>query len=197
MTDPTPDTPPGRRDVSPEAFALFLKRLSPDGEEAARIYTRLHQKLINFFRMRGLSDPGDAADDTLDRAAARIAEGTPVPDADKYCLGIARNVAKERWRREQRELTTAQDFVALQRFDEEEEIKRIHLVLKPCLDELAAEERELLLAYCHVARGRERAEHRRHLAATRQTTVLALRMRVTRLRAVLTDCVRKRSAMHV
>lgn len=181
--------------MSPETFALFIKSLSPDEEEAGRIYTRLHQKLVNFFRMRGLSDPGDAADDTLDRAAARIAEGTPVPDAGKYCLGIARNVSKERWRREQRETHTSQNFVALIHPVEDEEVKRIHLVLKPCLEELAAEERALLLDYCHIARGRERAEHRRRLAASRQTTVLALRMRVTRLRGILTDCVRKRSAM--
>jgi DNA-directed RNA polymerase specialized sigma24 family protein len=197
MTDPTRDVSQGGREVSPEAFARLLAALSPDAEEAGRLYTRLHQKLISFFQMRGLSDPGDAADDTLDRAAARLAQGAQAPDVSKYCLGIARNVARERWRREQREEPVAEDFVVVAaETGEDEEIRRIHLVLKPCLEQLAPEERELLVAYCRVARGRARAEHRRALADARQTTVLALRMRVTRLRSILTDCVRERSALH-
>jgi len=197
MTDPTRDGPAGRREVSPEAFARLLAALSADPEEAGRLYTRLHQKLAGFFQLRGLSDPGDAADDTLDRAAARLASGADAPDLAKYCLGIARNIVRERWRREQREELVAQEFIAAAPgAEEEEEVRRIYLVLKPCLEELTADERELLMAYCHVARGRARAEHRRLLAERRQTTVLALRMRVMRLRGVLTDCVRKRSAAH-
>ena len=196
MTDPTRDGPAGRREASPETFARLLAALSTDPEEAGRLYTRLHQKLVGFFQLRGLSDPGDAADDTLDRAAARLAQGAEAPDLGRYCLGIARNVVRERWRREQREDAVAHEFASAadSAEEEEEEVRRIHLVLKPCLEQLTADERELLTAYCHVARGRARAEHRRLLAERRQTTVLALRMRVMRLRSILTDCVRKRSA---
>ncbi len=49
------------------------------------------------------------------------------------------------------------------------------------------------MAYCKILRGRERAEHRRRLAEKMKTTVVALRMRVTRLRGILSDCVRKHS----
>jgi hypothetical protein len=38
-------------------------------------------------------------------------------------------------------------------------------------------------------RGRARSEHRRRLAEQMKTTVVALRMRVTRLRGTLSDCV--------
>jgi len=194
MNDPTPPGPPGRRNMSAEDFARFLKKLSSDAEEAGRLYTRLHRKLTGFFALRGLGDPEEAADDTLDRAAARISAGAAVPDVARYCLGIARNVARERWRREQKEGAASQEFAALVATGGDEEVERIHRVLKPCLEQLGAEERELLFAYCQVARGRARAEHRRRLAEARHTTVLALRMRVTRLRGALADCVRKRTA---
>ena len=192
MTDLSPPGPAGRRNMSPEDFARFLNPLSTDAEEAGRIYTRLHRKLAGFFALRGVSDPGEAADDTLDRAAARINAGAAVPDLPRYCLGIARNIARERWRREQRESAASADFAARLAGGDDEEVERIHRVLKPCLEQLTADERELLLAYCQVAHGRERAEHRRRLAESRQTTVLALRMRVTRLRVALSECVRKR-----
>jgi DNA-directed RNA polymerase specialized sigma24 family protein len=183
--------------MSPEEFARFLEHLSPDAEEAGRLYTRLHKKLVGFFHLKGVSEPGMAADETLDRAAVKICAGTPVPDVTKYCLGIARNVVKEWLRREQREKSVFQRFVEDLSDDSDEEIARIERVLKPCFEQLSDDERELLLGYCQVLRGRARAEHRRELAETKKTTVLALRMRVTRLRGILGECVEKRSREHL
>lgn len=179
--------------MSPEEFARFLEHLSPDVEEAGRQYTRLHKKLAGFFYLKGVSEAGKAADEALDRAAVKICAGTPVPDVSKYCLGIARNVVKEGLRREQREKTVFMRFVEGLNDDSDEEIERIERVLRPCFEQLADEERELLVDYCRVLQGRARAEHRRQLAEAMKTTVLALRMRVTRLRGVLSECVKKRS----
>ncbi|HYP52248.1 MAG TPA: hypothetical protein VEQ42_01840 [Pyrinomonadaceae bacterium] len=179
--------------MSPDEFARFLECLSPDSEEAARRYTRLHKNLVSFFVMKGLADPSNAADETIDRAALKICGGTPVPDAERYCVGVARYIAKERWRHEQRESATFSLFVKNLADNCDEEIERIYRVLKPCFEQLAADERTLLSTYYRVLRGRERAEHRRHMAETFKTTVLALRMRVTRLRSILTECVRKHS----
>ncbi len=193
MTDANGEGTESRRGLSPEAFAQFLERLDPDAEEAARAYTRLEKRLTGFFNLKGDSDPARAAEETLDRAAVKIAAGAPVPDVGKYCLGIARNVAKERARRTQREAWAFVKFVESAPGTGGGELERIYGVLKPCFEQLAAEEQRLLQDYCQVLRGRARAEHRRRLAEARQTTVLALRMRVTRLRTVLTDCVRKHS----
>jgi hypothetical protein len=183
--------------MSPEEFARFLEHLSPDAEEAGRLYTSLHKKLAGFFHLKGVSESGIAADETLDRAAVKICAGTPVPDVPRYCLGIARNVVKEGLRREQREKSVFQRFVEDLSDDSDEEIARIARVLKPCFEQLSDDERELLLGYCQVLRGRARAEHRRELAEARKTTVLALRMRVTRLRGILGECVEKRSREHL
>lgn len=179
--------------MTPEDFARFLEHLSPDAEEANRRYMRLHEKLVGFFYLRGIASTGQAADDTLDRAAVKICAGTPVPDVSKYCLGIARNVAREIYRREQRERATFLVFIQNLADNSDEEIERIQHILRPCFEQLAVEDRELLAAYCQIFHGRARAEHRRALAETMNTTVQSLRMRVTRLRSTLTECVKHRS----
>jgi predicted component of viral defense system (DUF524 family) len=179
--------------VNPELFARFLEILSPDTEEAGRLYTRLQKKLTGFFILKGVSDPLSAADETIDRAALKIGAGTVVPNVDNYCCGIARNIAKERLRLIRRENTAFHKFIEELSNSSAEQVERIYSLLKPCFEQLAVEERQLLLAYCHEIQGRARAEHRRQLAQTMKMTVLALRVRVTRLRNSLTDCVQKRS----
>jgi DNA-directed RNA polymerase specialized sigma24 family protein len=193
MTNSVQDNSEDRRDVSQEAFACFLECLSPDSEEAGRRYMRLHKKLVGFFNLKGVSDPVSAADETIDRATLKIAAGTPVPDVDKYCMGIARNIARERWRRAQREHSTFLDFTANLANNSDEGVERIYRILKPCFDALAVEEQKLIVAYCQVFQGRARADYRRQLAESMNTTVLALRMRVTRIRSLLSDCVTKSS----
>jgi DNA-directed RNA polymerase specialized sigma24 family protein len=111
MTDSIPDNSQTRQNAGTEDFARFLESLSHDADEAGRLYIRLHKKLVGFFNLKGVSDPMKAADDTIERATRKIADGAPVPDADKYCLGIARNIAKERWRRAQRENHVFLNFV--------------------------------------------------------------------------------------
>jgi DNA-directed RNA polymerase specialized sigma24 family protein len=188
-----PENSKSRSLLGAEALARFLESLSPDNEEAGRRYARLHEKLACFFRLRGVSDPANAADETIDRAALKISAGAPVPDPHKYCLGIARNISLERYRRAQRESSAFLSFVKALADATNEQVERSYRILKPCFEQLASEEQALLMAYCQVLRGRARAEHRRQLAELRRTTVLALRMRVARLRNILTECVRKRT----
>ncbi|HEX8176972.1 MAG TPA: hypothetical protein VF543_17915 [Pyrinomonadaceae bacterium] len=193
MTDSPRDNSRPRHLVDREAFARFLKFLSPDEETAARIYTRMHEKLVGFFNLRGISDPVSAADETIDRAVIKIDAGTTVSDVQKYCSGIARNIARERLRLAARETFAFHNFIENLENNSDEQVERIYNVLKPCFEQLSAEEQRLLLAYCQIIQGSARAEHRRQLAIDMQTTVLALRMRVTRLRNNLSDCVKKLS----
>jgi hypothetical protein len=193
MTDSARDNPESPRKINPEVFARFLERLSSNQDEAVRQYTLLHKKLIGFFNLRGISDPVSAADETIDRAALKISAGAIVPDAGRYCRGIARNIVMERLRRTEREQAAFQSFIEEMQNASDKQLERIYYILKPCFDLLAADDQKLLQAYCQVMQGRARAEHRRQLAAAMMTTVLALRMRVTRLRGGLADCVRRRS----
>jgi hypothetical protein len=180
--------------VSPEDFARILTLLSPDPDEAGRRYTRLHQKLTGFFSMKGVSDPLSAADETIDRAVTKIVAGAILPDAEKYCFGIARNVAKERRRTMHREIVSFQEFIQAVDDFPVDQLERILGILKPCFEQLTVEEQQLLVGYCQEIKGRARAEHRRQLAETMKVTVPALRIKVTRLRTRLTDCVQHRSS---
>jgi len=179
--------------MTPEDFARFLQFLSPDEGEACRLYARLHKKLVGFFVLRGVSEPTSAADDSIDRAALKIIAGAPVTDAEKYCLGFARNIAHERERLERRESSVFQRFIENLADGADEEIERINRVLKPCFAQLSAKDQELLRAYCQLIRGRARAEHRRQMAERMRTSVQGLRMQVTRLRSVLADCVKRQA----
>lgn len=179
--------------MNPGDFARFLALLSPDPEEAGRHYTALHKKMTGFFNLKGVSDPVSAADETLDRAVVKIGSGALVPDVGKYCFGIARNLVKERLRLLRRENSAFHRFIEDLNNFSAEQVERIYSLLQPCFEQLATEEQQLLLAYCHDIQGRARAEHRRQLAETMKTTVPALRIRVTRLRTSLTHCVQKLS----
>ena len=143
--------------------------------------------------MKGISDPESAADVTIDRAVLKVGAGAVVPDVDKYCLGIARNVALEIYRLDQRENLMLHKFIGEPSISSAEQVERIDSILRPCFDQLADEDQQLLLAYCRDIPGRARAKYRSELAKTMKITVGALRIRVTRLRDILTDCVQKRS----
>lgn len=179
---------PGR-----ESFARLLSALSPDLDEAGRRYNSLHAKLIEFLNRKGISDPKSAADEVLDRAGRRISEGAPVPNVNGYCIGIARNVAREILRKERRESSALLTYNG--DFNESfgEEVERINQLLKPCFEQLTPEEQKLLRGYCQPLQGRVRAEHRRQLAEEMKSTPKALRIRITRLRHKLWELVRKRS----
>ena len=180
--------------MNSDDFTRFLELLSSTGGgDGVSCYIRLCRRLEGFFTMKGVRDPTGAADAVIDIAVRKVAEGVPVPDAQKYCTGIARNIARERLRAERREANAFLKFIEDLDNGSGEQVARIDKTLRPCFELLAADDRELLAAYCRVLRGRARAEQRRELAASMDTTVLALRMRVTRLRKSLADCVEKRS----
>lgn len=193
MTDSPQDNSKPGRTVDRDVFARFLNALSPDPEEASNHYTHLHAKLVGFFSMKGVSDPVRDADETIDRAALKMAGGVVVPDVDKYCFGIARNVARESLRRDHRESAAFLKSIANPISSSDEQVKRIDNLLQPCFEQLTVEEQQLLQEYCRDIRGRARSVHRRQLAENMNTTVLALRMRVTRLRTKLTDYLQQRS----
>ncbi len=177
-------------------FSSLLTFLCPDNpDEAGNRYLRLHQKLEGYFRTRGSGDPTAAADEALDRAGRRIAEGAEVPNLDNFCLGIARFIIKEGWRFDTRESTAFLQFLEQHEHATAEQIDRFSF-MKICFEELPLYDRNLLNSYCAALRGQARAKHRRELAEGLNVTVSALRIRVTRLRQGLDDCLKKLSKNH-
>jgi DNA-directed RNA polymerase specialized sigma24 family protein len=175
-----------------EFFASLLTFLCPeDRDEASKRYLRLHQKLTGYFRLKGMYDPVNDADDALDRAAEKIVKGHQIPDIDKFCIGIARNIVHERLRHKKREESAFLKFLDHSQDNSTETlVDRITNLMRPCFEQLPQEDRDLLTSYCQVPRGVDRAEHRRQLAARLKSTISALRIRVTRLRRGLENCVK-------
>jgi len=177
-------------------FSTFLTFLCPDDpDEAGRRYLSLHKKLEGYFRTRGVADPSAAADETLDRAARRLAEGAEVPNIDSFCLGIARFIIMESWRVNTRESAAFLQFLERHEQATTEQIDRFSL-MKACFEQLPEYDRNLLNAYCEALSGKERAQRRRELAEKLNRTVSALRIRVTRLRQDLEECLKKLSQNH-
>jgi hypothetical protein len=69
-------------------------------------------------------------------------------------------------------------------------VYRITTLMKPCFEQLPEDDQNLLTSYCKVPPGVDRAEHRRQLAEGLKSTIAALRIRVTRLRRGLENCVK-------
>ena len=177
-------------------FRILLTFLCPDDpEEAGRRYLRLHQKLEGYLRTRGVADTAAAADETLDRAAKRIADGAEVPNINNFCLGIARFIIMEGWRVNTRESNAFLEFLEQHEHATADQIDRLSF-MKSCFEQLPLYERNLLNSYCAAPRGQARAQHRRELAERLELSVSALRIRVTRLRQGLDDCLKELSRNH-
>jgi len=171
--------------------ALLNFLCADDPNEANRQYLRLHRKLAGYFSLRGMSDPDSDAHDVLDRAGEKIAKGHAIPDIDRFCIGIARNIVLERLRHRKREQTAFIKFIANSTDNNTEAmVDRITNLMKPCFEQLPRDDQNVLTDYCQVPPGMDRAEHRRQLAKKLGSTISALRIRVTRLRRVLADCVK-------
>src|SRR5215203_2762950 len=178
------------QEVNAQPFTALLTFLCPeDPDEAIRLYLRLHKKLTGYFQLRGTSDPSHDADDTLDRAGKKILEGVPIPDIDRFCLGIARNVFLERVRNKKKEESAFVQFFEHSQNDKTL-LDRITNLMKPCFEKLPPDDRDLLNSYCKVPPELSRAEHRLRIAESLNSTIAALRIRVTRLRTKLEKCVR-------
>ena len=171
-------------------LTALLNFLCPDDpDEANRMYLRLYEKLAGFFYFRGMSDPENDAADTLERAGKKILEGVPIPDIDRFCLGIARNVFLERLRKQRQEESAFRHLIENSR-DNNDVVERITNLMKQCFEKLPEEDRDLLHSYCKIPPGISRAEHRRRLAEKLGLSIAALRIRVARLRRALERCVK-------
>jgi len=118
-----------------------------------------------------------------------------VPNVDNFCLGIARFIIKENWRLNTRESTAFLKFLEEHEHATAEQIERFSF-MNTCFEELPQYDRDVLNSYCAALRGQARAKHRRKLAEDLGVTVSALRIRVTRLRRGLEECLRRLSRSH-
>jgi DNA-directed RNA polymerase specialized sigma24 family protein len=175
--------------LTSESFDLLLTLLDPDDRErAGRKYAELRDALEKFFEWRGASHPDELADETLNRVAGKAAV-EPVREVRHYCLGVARLILLESFKKSAREEKSLGEFSRLQTETRPEAEGVIAAeCLARCLDRLTAENRELVIRY-YDGEGAAKAANRRTLSERLRLPPSTLRMRVLRLRQDLEECV--------
>ncbi|HEY8132147.1 MAG TPA: hypothetical protein VII12_09660 [Thermoanaerobaculia bacterium] len=174
-------------------FNRLLGSLDPDREIAGQKYERIQRKLVRFFEWRRCTPADELADKTIDRVTRRLIEGEEIRarDPSVYFYAVARNIAHEWWNAQKQAMQSLEPFASNlsapsnELNDAEGRFRR----LEQCLEQLAPEARYLILEY-YEARGQQKIDNRRKLAAQLQVSPSALRLRAQRIREQLERCVK-------
>ncbi len=181
----------GGWDLTGEALEQLLRLLDADRERAAERYELIRRKLIRLFAWRGCAFPEELADETINRVAKKLVEGTKVKaqNPSRYFAGVAHRVFLEVVRREQRERRVMAEL-GTQPSPEpiSKETERRLSCLDSCLARLDEKSRTLIVEFYRGSEG-VRIANRKRLAAALGITVNALRIRAHRLRARLESCI--------
>jgi DNA-directed RNA polymerase specialized sigma24 family protein len=170
-----------------DAWNQLLRALDPDAAQAASRYEQLRRHLISLYRVHGLPCPEDLADQALDHVAWRLARGA-LGEADlaPYLRGVAQQIADDAGRQRRRERgPDPSSLPQIPAWLDDDPLSR----LCRCLDTLPRSERRTLLEY-ETGIGYDRIRRRKALAAELGIPMNALRVRVHRLRARVTQMMR-------
>jgi RNA polymerase sigma factor (sigma-70 family) len=179
-----------------EVFEKLLTWLDADRDCAGERYERLRKKLIAFFLHRHI--PAEEwADKTFDRVADLLGKGKDVSaeKQEQYCLGVARNLAREFWHKcenrskEREPFPVANDDPVAGRLCQERQqawLDRKNDCMKESLAQLKPDQKELLLLY-YDGDEETRARNRRKLAEELGISEEALRVRVHRARHIVRE----------
>ena len=184
-------------ELTEAAFERLLGFLDADRERAGEKYELARRRLLAFFEARGSESPADHADETINRAARKIAEGVQVEDINKYLYGVARMLLLELARaREKGALPLdsvappAAAAAAGEREEEERERaerERRFDCFEDCLGKLPPESRAFILSYYREEKG-EKIRGRKRQAGDLGVSLNALRLRASRIRSALERC---------
>ncbi|HYE14545.1 MAG TPA: hypothetical protein VD968_08915 [Pyrinomonadaceae bacterium] len=188
----------GDWELTGEAFERLLRLLDSDRERAGEKYELARRRLIAFFEARGAESPADHADETLNRAARKVAEGERVEDIGKYLYGVARLLLLELGRAREKgplplDAMAPPAARAADEHDEEEEQRRAEHerrfeCFERCLRQLTPESRAFIVSYYKEERG-EKIRGRKRQAREMGVSLNALRLRASRIRAALDRCI--------
>jgi DNA-directed RNA polymerase specialized sigma24 family protein len=193
---------PGRKKdwaLTQSAFDLLLTRLDRDPHDAARQYEGLRRRLITFVQCRGGAFPEDLADETINRVARRLVEGTEIhsPHPADYFYGVARRVLSEHWHSPDAASVALDDLPPAHLTEpaapweaRAERDQREHSLtcLERCLENLSSDERELITGY-YQGETAVKIGNRKLLATRLGIAINALRIRALRIREKLQACV--------
>jgi len=169
--------------LTQESFDSLLAWLDPNRAEAGRKYEAIRIRLIRIFTCRGVVEPEDLADETINRVTKRLKdievgfEGEPA----KYFYGVANKVHLEYLRRPHLlpppRPPADSDLIELE-----------YECLERCIEKLTRDNRALVVEYYQEEK-KAKIDHRRQLAEQFGIALNALRIRAHRIRVTLQECV--------
>ncbi len=188
--------------ITREAFDRMLAELHPDIERAGERYEKIRQKLVKLFEWRGCPHAEECADETFNRVAQKICEGTSIwtDDPYPYFHGVALYVLKEYWRGAEQTAKTLEEVAQIHGHSvdpedlllletEQREKDRLLECLNRCLQKLPPESTHLITRYHQGEEALDKAR-RKELAQTLGIPLNALRIRAYRIRAAIEECVK-------
>lgn len=167
-------------------FDRLLAWLDEDREAAGQRYEQIRWRLVTIFAARSCATPEDLADETIDRVARRVSDIAQdyVGDQARYFFGVANNVHHEYLKRASHE--EIKEAIA----DPEPDKERIHQCLERCLDNVATEDREMILRYYSRVK-KAKVDLHNDMAKQMKITINTLRLRVLRLKQKLQPCIER------
>ena len=188
------------RVLSPLAFNQLLSWLDDGADSQGETYLEMRRRLVAYFDRRNRLGADDLADEVLNRVARTLETDGVIatrPPA-RYCYVVARFVLLEDIRRERSGGRTGDTWTVdvgtvrdPRRADADEEAattERRLTCLDRCLQDLRADQRELVIEYYRDTK-REKIERRQALAKRLGITMNALAIRASRIRTTLEACV--------
>ncbi|HEX8564466.1 MAG TPA: hypothetical protein VF648_02270 [Pyrinomonadaceae bacterium] len=183
--------------LSSNAFNLILAKLDADSNKAADKYVTLHLQLVKFFenqdRGRWQADHIKLAEETLDRVAKKFEEDVVIEKSfQSYVLGVARYVWLEYIRVNPFPSSDPMPDIEAPKSESEFDPDLRLACLRSCLAEIPKDEdeRKLILDY-YRSDGEKLKERRKSLAVSLGINTNALKVRMTRLREKLKNCIGK------
>ena len=179
--------------LTQEDFDALLGWLSANRDEAGKLYEKIQEGLIRFFRFRGCADPLALADETINRVALKVStfDSSKNVKTITYFYGFASNVFLEYSRTtRKREISwESEEFPVPRNFKMLNDNSDVECsCLEDCLKKLPPDESTLVVEYYGKDKS-EKFELRRKLAETMNLKMPALHTRVFRIRSVLRECI--------
>jgi DNA-directed RNA polymerase specialized sigma24 family protein len=181
-------------EMSQDDFYRLLQWFGPDRDASAKKYLEAHGNLTRYFRFNYCECPEDLADEVMNRVARRPPPLWRGRSHTDVLLGFARYVHLEYLRGREFFVDTpdqGEEIPEAAPTDFEtgaEEKERRSRCLDICLAKRPEGDIELLLEYHRYEPG-AKSVHRRAMAEARGITLNALRLRASRLKSGVGDCV--------
>ena len=178
--------------LTQEAFDALLDWLDSEREAAGIKYEQIRKRLIKLFTCRGCAEANELADETINRVTAKVAEivAKYTGDPALYFYGVAQKVHLEYLRSKPTVEVTDVSSTSFQGTSQvDDDLEQEYECLERCMQQLADENRRLVLEYYQDDKG-AKINHRKRLATELGIGLNALRIRAHRIRLQLQECVK-------